>query len=76
MIEHQEDKLEGLKLEWKSREKINWTRMKEKIKLFDPIEGKKNYYGSIWYTWCNFQQGRRRIYCRLDRVYANKNFSP
>lgn len=29
---------------------------------------------NIWYTWCNYQKENKRIYCRLDRFYANEDF--
>lgn len=48
--------------------------MKSKLKLLDPIAGKKKDFPNIWYTWCNAQKSSRRIYHRLDKFYFNKYY--
>lgn len=73
MVENQIDKKGGANLEWKGRERIHWDRMKNLKNLFDQHDGLRHLHKSIWYTWCNFQRGSNRIYCRLDRFYLNKN---
>lgn len=73
MIENREDKYGGIPLEWKWMEKIHWERLKNRKRLFDPLFCKKQDVSDIWYTWCNFQSGKHRIFCRLDRFYANKD---
>lgn len=57
MIEHEEDKLGGLDLERKSNEKFYWTGMKDKL----TFRRQKKGCNTIWYTWCNFQQGKGYI---------------
>lgn len=69
----QEDKSGGNKFEWKSNDKRFWSKLKDKIKLFDPLKGRKQEHKTIWYTWCNIQQGRRRIDYKLDRFYIKKD---
>lgn len=48
--------------------------MKNIRRGFDPLEGLKHVHKGIWFTWCKYQKGRSRIYCRLDRFYADKDF--
>lgn len=74
MVINPQDKQGGNKVEWKGTERIQWERMTNKLKLLDPLAGKKGEYKSIWYTWCNHQQYNKRVYCRLDRFYFNKDF--
>lgn len=47
--------------------------MINKLNLLDPIDSRKQHLNSVWFTWCNYQQLTKRIYCRLDRFYFNKN---
>lgn len=71
MIENSEDKKGGLNMEWKGSEKHFWMSLKSKLNLLDPLEGMKCDNNTIWYTWCNARKGGRRIFCRLDKFYAN-----
>lgn len=48
--------------------------MVNKLRLIDPIARRKKELKSIWFTWCNYQQLSRRVYCRLDRFYYNRDF--
>ncbi|XP_059076993.1 uncharacterized protein LOC131876187 [Cryptomeria japonica] len=73
MIENCDDKMGGNAFEWKGFEKSHWDRMKFKKNLFDPLFGNKANTRGLWNTWCNFQKGCNRIYCRLDHFYANKD---
>lgn len=73
MIECSEDKVGGLDMGWKGNEKFFWYQMKNKLNLFDPLEGLKKESKGIWYTWWNFQKGSKRMYCRLDGFYANRD---
>lgn len=70
MIENVEDKMGGIGMGWKGNESHFWKRMKAKLNLFDTLEGLRKDDTNIWYSWCNVQKGRRRIYCRLDRFYS------
>ena len=74
MVENQDDKSGGLPFAWKHQEKFYWDRCKHKLNLFDPMEGCRRDDTSLWFTWCNFWQGSRRIYSRLDRFYVNSDF--
>lgn len=49
------------------------NRMINKQSLVDPLAGRNHEYGGIWFTWCNYQQGSKKIYNRLDRFYFNKS---
>lgn len=74
MVEHPQDKARGLKFEWKPNKKFVGFRWINKLRLPDPLPGKKAEHNDIWHTWCNFQQGNNRIYSRLDRFYYNKDW--
>lgn len=41
MTEHQDDKGGGLPFEWKNSEKPHWDKFKQKLQLFDLLEGTK-----------------------------------
>lgn len=43
MIEYQEDKCVDNRFEWKGNEKKLWARIKDKLKLFDSLEGNKEH---------------------------------
>lgn len=74
MVETQRDKLGGIKIDWKGEEKFFWRRLIGKFDLMDPLDECAKENQDIWYIWCNFQKGNKRIYSRLDRFYFNKNF--
>ena len=50
-----------------------WNRFKRTFGINDPMMGLKGGHEGIWYTWCNNQENKARIYCRLDRIYINKH---
>ena len=35
--------------------------------------GLKGGHEGIWYTWCNNQENKARIYYTLDRIYISKH---
>ena len=74
MVENSGDKLGGSPFEWKLAEKSHWDNFKQHFHLFDPLEGDIPGNRSLWFTWCNLQQGANRIYSRLDRFYVDNNF--
>lgn len=74
MVEQAEDKWRGIDMAWKGNEKFFWLRLKQKFKLIDPMEKDKKNCKGIWYTQCNAQKGGSRIYCKLDKIYTNKDF--
>lgn len=55
MVLNAQDKQGGNKVEWKGAERIHWERMVNKLRLLDPIAGKKGLHNSILYIWCNHQ---------------------
>ena len=73
MIECPKDKVGGGKFEWKNNEMFFWNRFKRTFGINDPMAGLKGGHEGIWYTWCNNQANKARIYCRLDRIYINKH---
>lgn len=54
MVEHKDDKLGGANVEWRGGEKLHWERMKGIKRLFDPLDGLKQSYKGIWFTWCKY----------------------
>ena len=34
------------------------------------MENMHGKFPDIWFTWCNNQRVKQRVYCRLDRVYG------
>lgn len=73
MVENPQDKLGGTKHEWKGNKRFYWSSLKNKLSLLDLLEGRKNEYNPICFTWCNYQKGATRIYSRLDKFYINKD---
>lgn len=74
MIENKFDKQGGLKHLWKGNEKFFWLNFKMFLNLSDPIENRKGDYKDIWFTWNNNQDGQKRVFYRLDRVYLDGEF--
>lgn len=74
MVEHKDEKLGGVVIEWKGGEKPHWDKMKNMKRFFDALEGLKHVHKGIWFTWCNFQKVGNKIYSRLDRFYTNRDF--
>ena len=59
MIECPKDKVGGGKFDWKNNE----NRFKRTFGINDPKMGLKGGHEGIWYTWCNNQANKARIYC-------------
>ena len=49
-------------------------RMTNKLRIEDPLEGEKGNHKQILFTWSNLQSRGRKLFYRLDRIYANKEF--
>lgn len=73
MVEHKIDKAGGLPHCWKGNEMYFWFKFKRKFNLVDPMENMHDKFQDIWFTWCNNQSGKHRVYCRLDRVYGDSS---
>lgn len=72
MVESNEDKTR-VEIGWKTNGIYFWNKMKNNLKLLDPLEGLTKETKTIWFTWCNSHKVSKRIYYRLDIFYANND---